>query len=50
MKNARMEFDRDYLRRCKASTIEQRLDWLAAAQGFVEATDARRKKKSKKSS
>ena len=27
--------DRDYLRRCKATTPEQRLDWLAAALDFV---------------
>jgi hypothetical protein len=30
--------DRDYLRRCKASTPKQRLDWLAAAQEFAHAT------------
>lgn len=50
MKNTRIESDRDYLRRCKASTIEQRLDWLADAQEFVKATGTRRKKKFKKSS
>lgn len=30
--------DLDYLRRCKESTPEQRLDWLAAAREFVMAT------------
>jgi hypothetical protein len=29
--------DRDYLRRCKESTPEQRLDWLAAAVEFAFA-------------
>ncbi|MBI3619503.1 hypothetical protein HY213_05730 [Candidatus Peregrinibacteria bacterium] len=32
-----ISFDLDYLRRCKASTPEQRLDWLAAAQEFASA-------------
>lgn len=50
MKNARMKCDIDYLRRCKTSTIEQRLDWLAAAQEFVSAIGTRRKKKSGRSS
>lgn len=27
--------DLDYLRRCKESTPEQRLDWLAAAREFA---------------
>lgn len=27
--------DMDYLQRCKKSTPEQRLDWLAAAQEFA---------------
>lgn len=29
------EIDRDYLRRCKATTIEQRLDWLVAAHELM---------------
>jgi len=38
-------FDREYLRRCKASTPEQKLNWLAAAVKFASAS-----KKSKASS
>jgi len=34
--------DLDYLHRCKASTPEQRLDWLVAAQEFVRAAEERR--------
>lgn len=30
--------DRDYLRRAKRSTPEQKLTWLAAAREFVIAT------------
>ncbi len=29
--------DLDYLRRCKESTPEQRMDWLAAAVEFARA-------------
>jgi len=41
--------DIDYLRRCKASTPEQRLDWLAAAQEFTRSIDRTRKRKQAKS-
>lgn len=34
----RFGIDIDYLRRCKSSTPEQRLDWLAAAQEFAHAS------------
>jgi len=37
-------FDRDYLRRCKHSTPEQKLDWLAAAREFASMTKGRKKK------
>ena len=36
------DIDRDYLRRCTASTPEQRLDWLAAAQEFVQEVQKNR--------
>ena len=42
--------DRDYLRRCKGSTTEQKLNWLAAALEFVQElersanADGKRKK------
>lgn len=36
--------DLDYLRRCKNSTPEQRLDWLNAAQEFVRGVEETKKK------
>lgn len=47
MKRKPDNIDRDYLRRVKASTTEQRLDWLAAAQEFVQAARLGREKKGK---
>lgn len=39
--------DIDYLRRCKETTPEQRLDWLAAAWEFVKGIEAANKSKKK---
>jgi hypothetical protein len=36
-KEKRYTFDREYLRRSKASTPEQKLNWLAAAVEFAMA-------------
>ena len=41
-------FDKDYLRRSKESTPEQKLSWLAAAREFVLMTSNAKKKKEKK--
>ena len=36
MKKQSFSFDRDYLRLCKESSPEQKLDWLAAAVEFAQ--------------
>lgn len=39
----------DYLRRCKESSPEQKLDWLAAAVEFARAPKVRVEKRNKPS-
>jgi len=41
--NQHYQFDRDYLKRCKSSTPEQKLDWLAAAAEFVQECSKKHK-------
>ena len=48
MKKQTRTIDRDYLRRVKASTPEQRLNWLADARDFAEAAKKENKKNNAK--
>lgn len=36
MKSKSPQFDKEYLRRCKQSSPEAKLDWLAAALEFAK--------------
>jgi hypothetical protein len=36
MKAKKFQFDKDYLRRCKQSSPETKLQWLAAAVEFAQ--------------
>ena len=48
MKKKKSDIDRDYLHRTKASTPEQRLNWLMAAQEFVAAVRIGKQKSKKR--
>ena len=45
MKKKRFDIDIDYLRRCKASSPESRLEWLASALEFAKTPKKIIKKK-----